>query len=212
MIYGVWIIHRDGKCLIFREYETLNINEQLFSGFLVAILSFSKEISSRELKKLTLDDLTLYYETIETQKLVFVIAADSTERESEIREKISLMEEAFLLEYKTILPTWESNISIFRKFETSIDEIVNRKGRHVPLIDFNFISKSTFEPFIEKFMLFLGKKDKKEINEIEKTVGIIDKLSERKENFNVASFILDAHKKMSNTIKHIVEKMYKKKD
>lgn len=212
MIFGVWIIHRVGKCLIFREYKSLNINEQLFSGFLVAILSFSKEIGGRELKKLTLEELTLYYENIEAHQLVFVIAADSQEREAKIREKISLIEEAFLQEYKEILPTWESNISIFATFSPKIDEIVKSKGRHVSLIDFNFFNRASFEAFFEKFSLLLGKKNKKEIDKLENTVGIIDELSERKENFNVASFILDTHKKMSKTIKNMIEKIYQKKD
>ncbi len=212
MIYGVWIIHRDGKCLIFREYETLNINEQLFSGFLVAILSFSKEISSRKLKKLTLEDLILYYENIESERIVFVIATDSKEREGKIREKISLLEEAFLLEYKDALQTWNNDIQIFNQFSKKIDQIVKSKGRHVPLIDFNFISKASFEPFIEKFSQLFGKKDKKEMDKLENTVRTLDTISERKENFKAASFILDTHKRMSETLKRLINKIYKKKD
>ncbi|NVM27599.1 MAG: hypothetical protein HWN65_02050 [Candidatus Helarchaeota archaeon] len=212
MIYGAWIIHKHGKCLLFREYETLNINDQLFSGFLVALLSFSKEISGRELKHISLEDLTLYYKTNEDKMIIFVIAGDSKEREVNIREKINSIEEEFLLEFGEILPTWKGDITVFNKFHTKIDEIVNSKGRRVSLLDFNFINKASFEPFYKKFTKFLWKKDKKEIDELKNTVGIIDAISERKEIFRAPSFILETQKKMSKAIKRLIDKIYSKKD
>ncbi|MFX1298601.1 MAG: hypothetical protein ACFFD2_27550 [Promethearchaeota archaeon] len=212
MIYGVWIIHKDGKCLIFREYEKLNINEQLFSGFLVAILSFSKEISNRQLKNISLEDLTLYYENIEEKDIVFVIAADSKEGEAKIRDKIGLIEEVFFLEFGDILPDWNGNLTIFGEFDTKIDEIVQSKGHKVRLPELHLINASSFENFFGKIAVFCGKKNKKEIDELEHTVSIIDRMCHTKEAFKPPHFITEAPKKMKTSLKRLINKIHKKRD
>lgn len=207
MIYGVWIIHKDGKCLLFREYEGLNINEQLFSGFLVAILAFSKEISNRQLKSINLEDLTLFYKNLEDSKLIFVIAVDSKERESEIREKIDRIEEAFLRKYREILSEWNGEISIFNEFEPELDSLLNTHGIQLPF-DLNFLNKTSFDTLIKKFSLIMGKKGKKEIEKgqsekVIHTFGILE---------NIFSLMDDIPQKFTNAWKRMVRNKHEKKE
>ncbi|MDD1778031.1 MAG: hypothetical protein LUQ65_07655 [Candidatus Helarchaeota archaeon] len=207
MIFGVWIIHKDGKCLLFREYAELNIDEQLFSGFLVAILAFSKEISNRQLKSLNLEDLTLYYKHNQSNKLIFVIAADSKERESRVREKIDRIEERFILKFGEILPEWSGDISIFSDFEPELDSILNTKGIQFHTFDLNFLSISSFENLVEKFSQLLGTKQKKEIDKKEaerliKTFGIIQNLH----------LIMDVPQKIKSALQYLIKKKEEKKE
>ena len=207
MIFGVWIIHKDGKCLLFREYAKLNIDEQLFSGFLVAILAFSKEISNRQLKSLNLEDLTLYYKHNQSNKLIFVIAADSKEREPRVREKIDRIEEKFMLKYGEILPEWTGDISIFNNFEPELDSILNTNGIQFPPFDLNFLNISSFENLLEKFSQLLGKKqkkdiDKKESEKIINTFGILEKLP----------LIIEVPQKIKNALQSLIKKKEEKKE
>ncbi|NVM55770.1 MAG: hypothetical protein HWN66_18870 [Candidatus Helarchaeota archaeon] len=212
MIHGVWIIHKDGKCLLFREYEKFNINEQLFSGFLVAILSFSKEISKRALKHISLEDLTLYYENFEDKKLVFVIAADSKERESAIRKKISLIEKAFFTKYGEVLQNWRGNITIFSNFNSKIDEILHSKGFKISISDLKIINTTPFENLFGKLAILFGKNNKKEIDELEHTVEVLDRICEQRAPFKPPHFLIDPPKKVGTALKKIIEKIYRKKD
>ncbi|TFG05876.1 MAG: hypothetical protein EU536_00600 [Promethearchaeota archaeon] len=209
MIYGIWIIHRDGKCLFFREYENLEINEQLFSGFLVALLSFSKEISSRELKDMTLEDLTLYYETLEKERIVFVVAVDSKERESKIREKMSEIEETFLQEYGEVIPTWDGEISIFNNFNLKIDAILESKGQ-ASRFDLRMINTTPFETLFGKLTSFFKQKNSKEMIKLEHTVGILDRFC-NKEYFKPSHFV-NTPKKLHEKIKGIMEKLQKRRN
>ena len=207
MIIGVWIIHKDGKCLLFREYAKLNIDEQLFSGFLVAILAFSKEISNRQLKSLNLEDLTLYYKHVQSSKLIFVIAADSKEHESRVREKIDRIEENFMLKFGEILPEGAGDISIFKDFEPELDSILNTTGIQFPPFDLNFLSISSFENLFEKFSQLLGTKQKKEIDKKDserliKTFGILEKLP----------LITDVPQKIKSALQYLIKKKEEKKE
>ena len=210
MIYGVWIIHGDGKCLFYREFKDLNINEQLFSGFMAAMLAFSKEISSRQLKSMNLEDFSLYYEGIEEKRLYFVIAADPRERESTIREKIELIEEAFLSDYSDVLADWDGNIAIFRPFDSKVDTILGDRGINGKFFDFNFLSKTSFDNLIKKFAFLLGKKDKQEIEELDHTIGVLENLTHNQDRFHPPQFLIDAPQKMRLAWKRILQKLHGK--
>ncbi|HUX99685.1 MAG TPA: hypothetical protein VMV49_09040 [Candidatus Deferrimicrobium sp.] len=211
MITGIWVVHTDGKCLYYREYRDLNINEQLFSGFLVAILSFSKEISQRQLKSINLDDIILYYKYTD-QKIIFVVAADSDDREDKIREKIDLIEEAFFREFGEIIPIWNNDITVFQKFDTELDKILNSKGLKLHKIDFNFINKGSFEKLIEKFTNLFVPKDKNELEKLDHTVGFLENITDKMNRFYPPNFLIDAPKKVRSALKRIISKNDEKKD
>ncbi len=206
MIKGVWIIHKDGKCLFHREYENLNINEQLFSGFLVALLAFSKEISNQELKSINLENLIFYYRKTEDTNIIFVIAADSKERPSKISDKSNLIEKAFFNEYKDILPQWTGNISDFSKFDVELDNILNNEGKIITLFDFNPLNKASFENLFKKIMSICGKKDEKELDELDHTLEIIEDITDRKEKFCPPQFLIDSLQKMRLSLKRLFHK------
>jgi hypothetical protein len=189
MICGVWIVHTDGKCLYYREYRDLNINEQLFSGFLVAIVSFSKEISHRQLRSINLEDMTLYYKNTD-RKIVFVVAADADDREAKIWEKLDLIEEAFFREFGEVLLTWDNDISVFQKFNKELDAILNSKGLKIPQFDFNFINKGSFEKLLEKFTNFFSLKDDKELEKLDHTVGFLENMTDTMNRFYPPNFLI----------------------
>jgi len=225
MINAVWIIHKDGKCLFHREYKDLNINEQLFSGFLVAILSFSKEISNQDLKSIILEELVLYYKNIEEKRLIFVVAADRKDRESKIMAKINLIETAFFSEFDDELRNWNGNITTFQKFNTTVDKLLNNQGFQIELFDSHFFNKTSIDYLIKKVSSLFGKKKmeffrkkkkgffgkkKKEIEKLVHTIGILDNLLHEREKFQPPKFLLEAHQKLKKTLRRWFRKGNKK--
>ncbi|MFX1293483.1 MAG: hypothetical protein ACFFD2_01300 [Promethearchaeota archaeon] len=206
MIYGVWIIYSNGICLFYREYENLNVNEQLFSGFVIAILSFSKQISNRQLKSINLEDFTLYYENIEDNNLSFVVAADTIDSESKIREKITLIEKSFLNKFRTILPEWNGDMTIFRDFDPILDNILKSRGTQIHLFDFNFYSENSFKNALKKFSFLCNKRDEKGIVVLSHTIGILEDITRKCNSFTLPKFLIEAPHRMRDVLKRSFKK------
>ncbi len=128
MIHHVWLMNRAGICLLDREYTDLEINKQLFSGFLTA-LSYLADQFHRKIDSLNMGgDMTIYYEL--EQNLIIAIAVDKDDNEKEIRRKIKQIKEEFNLKYNDILIDWDGNISDFDPFVKDLDRIL--------MLDWNF--------------------------------------------------------------------------
>ncbi|MHA1652150.1 MAG: hypothetical protein ACTSYB_18365 [Candidatus Helarchaeota archaeon] len=128
MIHHVWLINRAGICLLDRNYTGLEINKQLFTGFLTA-LSYLANQFNRKLDSLNMGgDMTIYYEL--EDNLIIAIAVDRDDDEKEIRRKIQNIKDEFKLKYASYLENWDGNIGLFDPFLKDIDRIL--------MLDWNF--------------------------------------------------------------------------
>ena len=128
MIHHVWLINRAGICLLDRNYTGLEVNKQLFTGFLTA-LSYLANQFNRKLDSLNMGgDMTIYYEL--EDNLIIAIAVDRDDDEKEIRRKIQNIKDEFKLKYASYLENWDGNIGLFDPFLKDIDRIL--------MLDWNF--------------------------------------------------------------------------
>lgn len=127
MIHRVWLINRAGICLLDRDYTGLEVNKQLFSGFLTALNYLASQFH-RSLDSLSMGDLTIYYEL--EGELIIALAVDHDDNDEEIRRKMREIREEFKLRYGKILDDWNGNLIIFDPFHKEIDRIL--------MLDWNF--------------------------------------------------------------------------
>jgi hypothetical protein len=123
----VWIINRAGICLLDRNYSGLEINKQLFSGFITAISSLASQFN-RTLDSISMSDMTIHY-TMEGE-LVIAVAVDHDDNEEEIRRKLHDLISEFKSKFGEILADWDGNLSYFDPFTKDLDRIL--------MLDWNF--------------------------------------------------------------------------
>ncbi len=63
LIHQVIVLQPSGLVVYSKSFEKTTLDESLFSGFIAAILAFSKEMGS-ELSSITLEDLVYYFDNI----------------------------------------------------------------------------------------------------------------------------------------------------
>lgn len=88
MIKAVWILLDIGPCLYSytSEKRFRETDENLFTGFFVALETFAKSIGSDEVLKVELRDLSLWF--MKGTNVVLVIASDRDENMSEALQKV----------------------------------------------------------------------------------------------------------------------------
>ena len=120
MIHNVWILNRNGICLIDRIYSKMEVDKNLFGGFLTAIESFSKQLVDKHVDSIVMGNMKILYNL--SGKVVIAIAIDVDDDEKEIRRKVNSLLYAFLEKYETHLDS--TNVDIFEDFQKEMDKIL----------------------------------------------------------------------------------------
>ncbi|MBN2150503.1 MAG: hypothetical protein JW839_03550 [Candidatus Lokiarchaeota archaeon] len=123
---ALYLIHANsGNCIIFKKYGNFEFNEDLIAGFLTALKDFSSEVTGGKgrMKNLDMGDYTI---ALLNESGLLIAAALNKRRDDESVVYRALREllEAFMKEYKDVMPTWNGNLKIFKDFEPKIDKIL----------------------------------------------------------------------------------------
>lgn len=123
MIHNIYILRRDGLCVLHRKYGSLETDEDLVSGFLSALSDFGKNISGKELESVIFSDKK--FVSIPSEHLIFVSYSDT---EDDVRDVLTGIKDAFIDSYGSIL-WWAGDRDTFQEFLPKLDEIVGTKGK-----------------------------------------------------------------------------------
>ncbi|MBS7249447.1 MAG: hypothetical protein KIH08_02470 [Candidatus Freyarchaeota archaeon] len=123
MIHNVYILRRDGLCVLHRKYGSLEVDENLVSGFLSALSDFGKNISGKDLESVIFDDKK--FVSLPSEHLIVVSYCDTND---DVVNVLKDIRDAFTQSYGS-LQWWNGERGAFQEFLSKLDEIVGRKGK-----------------------------------------------------------------------------------
>ncbi|WXG40198.1 MAG: hypothetical protein WED07_05145 [Candidatus Freyarchaeum deiterrae] len=123
MIHNIYILQREGLCVLHRKYGSLEADEDLVSGFLSAMTSFGKNISGKEVESVIFGDKK--FVSIPSEHLIFVSYCDTGD---EVKNVLSNVRDNFIKSYGN-LQGWDGERGAFESFLTKLDEIVGSRGK-----------------------------------------------------------------------------------
>ena len=127
MIRNVFIIHESGLCLLSRSYGDESGNIDLFSGFLVAVSSFAKNMIGEKINEIRMERHAIFYESRRT----IVLALVTSEKKISKRKISTIMRRLynnFVEQYYEYLEHELIEPRIFRGFSVTIDNILLTSG------------------------------------------------------------------------------------
>ena len=139
-VIGLWIIDNTGLPLLNRMYtssEASLIDSALFSGFITAIVAFSKQIVNDTIENLEMGGHNIHYLSFNQFSVVTTTTRESTDIAS-LQKKMVEIGKKFQQTYKKELEGIERNTITFTDFELVVDELLGQKetGKRKSLNDF----------------------------------------------------------------------------
>ncbi|HMF31565.1 MAG TPA: hypothetical protein VKK79_09135 [Candidatus Lokiarchaeia archaeon] len=125
----LWVIARDSGVCIFEaqlDEAERDIDADLISGFFTAILQFSRELSSTDIKSMNMSDGVMLFSANDVALFVLWAEADcpTFKAESTLRD----LESAFCTKYGDCFAGgWGGNVSEFSDFGQIVEDIANTK-------------------------------------------------------------------------------------
>ncbi len=127
MIRSVFIIHESGLCLLSRSYGGNSQNIDLFSGFLVAVSSFAKNMIGEKINEIRMEHHVIFYEARKT----IVLALVTSEKKISKRKISTIMRRLynnFIEQYHDFLELDLVEPNIFKNFSITVDNILQTSG------------------------------------------------------------------------------------
>lgn len=126
MIRWVQIIHNSGLCLHFCNYSSQDIDQDLSSGLMAAILSFAKEIHHETIKEIRMENNYIFYGIKEP----IVIAVSTTEeiKKKKLTRALDCILKAFFDNYSKYLEHDILDPNTFMSFSSTIDDEFMKNG------------------------------------------------------------------------------------
>ena len=159
LIQAIYILVADsGLCVLDRKYGEAEMDPNLISGFLTALIQFGRELSSGN--RVHVIDFGAFDICLSLRNNVIVAATiDKTDDTNAAMAILSDVNNAFVEEYRETLVDWDGNLEPFEKFNKTIDEITKDgkasekriivpviKGKVSPmLVRLGQMSQSTFD-------------------------------------------------------------------
>ncbi len=123
MLQAVYILIADsGLCVLDRKYGTADVDPNLISGFLSALIQFGRELSNGN-RVHTIDfgqfDICLSLK----DNVIVTATVDKTDDTNAAMAVLSDVNHEFVTTYRDVLVDWDGNLEPFEKFAKKLDEI-----------------------------------------------------------------------------------------
>lgn len=123
MIHNIYIMKRSGECLISRKYGSLEVDDDLVTGFLSAILNFGEQIDGERVESIIMGNKKFVYTIM--NDIIFIAYAD---KDDPVKEDLELLGRKFIEKYSEVLSNWKGNRSVFEDFINTMDEILGEES------------------------------------------------------------------------------------
>ncbi len=125
MIHSIYVIQQTtGVCILYRRYGTIEFNEDLLSGFLIALKSFSQEVTGGQGAIKVLDMQIYYIILVFHEGILVAAAADKLDDKILAQNAIQSVLDAFLGQFHNKIESWHGDLSEFTSFYQIIDGIM----------------------------------------------------------------------------------------
>lgn len=206
MINEIWLIH-EGVCIYHKtlkdpfnaNFKGLNMEKQLFSGFITALMSFTKNQldESNSLQKISFDNGLYEIVDVETVSIVLSVNTNYLSEQKLKQSVISLTDEI-----RYVIQTNDS----LRHLRTNI---ANKKPMVIPLNEYHTV----FESFLEKILDDIYTiQQQLIIVDISTLIQVLDDLKILFEHLHVSSNIIEYCLTISPKAKAIAKNLEKVKD
>lgn len=135
MIQALYILVADsGLCVLDRKYGEGEMDPNLISGFLTALISFGQELSSGN--RVHVIDFGAFDICLSLRNNVIVAATvDKTDDGNAAMAVLSDVNNEFVKSYASILEEWDGNLEPFETFIPKVDEITkNGKASEMKIV------------------------------------------------------------------------------
>ncbi|MHA1963023.1 MAG: hypothetical protein ACW97G_00435 [Candidatus Thorarchaeota archaeon] len=128
MIQAVYILIADsGLCVLDRKYGEADMDPNLISGFLTALIQFGRELSDGN--RVHVIDFGAFDICLSLKDNVIVAATvDKVDDGNAAMAVLGEVNSAFSQKYGSMLQEWDGNLEPFETFYTTLDEIT-KEGR-----------------------------------------------------------------------------------
>ena len=128
MIQAVYILIADsGLCVLDRKYGIADMDPNLISGFLTALIQFGRELSDGN--RVHVIDFGVFDICLSLKDNVIVAATvDKVDDGNAAMAVLAEVNNAFSKSYSVMLQDWDGNLEPFEKFYQQLDEIT-KTGR-----------------------------------------------------------------------------------
>nr|MDO8117043.1 ADP-ribosylation factor-like protein [Candidatus Sigynarchaeota archaeon] len=123
MIRNFMVIGMGGLLMYSRQYGDKKVDQDLISGFLTALASFSSEVKGGKIESLVMQDIRFIY-SMGNNDLIFVFCCDKDDLEEEVQGRIDKVKSEFLSMFKDQLAGWNGNVTIFKPFDEVVDDLI----------------------------------------------------------------------------------------
>ena len=139
-VIGLWLIDNTGLPLLNRMYATSEaslIDSALFSGFITAIVAFSRQIVNDTIETLEMGGHKIHYLSFDQFSVVTTTTKIATDI-SNLQRTMFEIGKKFQQTYQKELESIERNTVTFTDFEQVVDELLGQKeiGKQKSLNDF----------------------------------------------------------------------------
>ncbi len=120
VLQDLWILTDTGVVLYHRSFDSL-LSEQLFGGLMSALNTFAETIVEGGLSSFELSNKR--FNLLKRYGLFFVSNCDKKFKEKKIIPELEKVAEKFTEKYpEDFFKHWDSDVSIFQKFESQIED------------------------------------------------------------------------------------------
>ncbi|MFX0098007.1 MAG: hypothetical protein ACFFCS_00385 [Candidatus Hodarchaeota archaeon] len=123
MIRQLLVIASGGMLVYSRQYGTKQVDQDLISGFLMALSNFSVEVKGGAIESLVMQDVRFIY-SVGDYEYLFVFCADKDDMQEEVQERIDRVKSEFYSMFGDQLQNWSGNVTIFKPFDEIVDDLV----------------------------------------------------------------------------------------